>query len=77
MGIKNKKLAEGDLVIAKAGHWATKRYDSKISRDSIGIITTMNDEGIAVYWFKQCIQGEIKPYGTRGTQLKRVSRPKR
>ena len=77
MGIKNKKLAEGDLVAANVDHWATKRYDSDIGRGSIGIITTMNDEGIAVYWLKKRIQGEIKPHGSRGTLLRRVSRRKR
>jgi len=77
LGIKDKKLMIGDLVTAKTAQWATKHLGAIIDSGSLGIITIMNDEGIAVYWFKQCIQGAIKPHGTRTTLLRRASRPKR
>ena len=77
MGIKNKKLAEGDLVTCKKDHWATTHASSRIKPGSLGIVTFIDDLGIAVYWFDKCIQGAVRPHGTRATLLRRVSRPKR
>jgi hypothetical protein len=77
LGIKNKKLAEGDLVTAKKRHWATTHATSMIKAGSLGIITFMDEYSIAVYWFDRCIQSARRPHGSRSTLLRRVSRPKR